>query len=474
MKYNSIIGSGFNRWSQGSYTPGQIQAINDFDSLFILLSGSYRSGKTELLARTIIRHLVLFPNSKGGVFRAHLASLKKSTLLTILELIHPSWLLNGDEGWSNTDLVAKFINGSKLSFIGADFPDRLGSIELTIAGIDEASEVGTEAITMIQGRLSGSLEIPKNFDKLPLESQKYIKGTLDIRQTILACNPKSTSHHLYETFVKDPKPGHKIYTSNSIANINLPENYLIQNLSAYIKDNKSLDWVKEQISLIRSGSVDFNGLHLKPYLTPLGQRNLLGLWVALEGAIYSLDESRHYLDTVPDDWKPTGENHAGVDFGFHNPRIVILSEYRNASGDPCFATTGYWHMIQGQGSTEDDMLSALDSLKWGRCYMPHDRPDILKKARQRFGVSSIRRAKTKVFDGISTVASFINQGRLVFLKAPNSELFWDEMTGYEWKQNKEKDFIDEPVKKDDHYPDSLRYPLHSMFYNKGLTTKELT
>jgi phage terminase large subunit len=470
MRYDHLIGRGFNRWTQGEYTPGQIEAFHDFKSAFILLSGSYRSGKSEILSRAIIRHAYYFPNSKAGVFRAHLASLKKSTLPTVLELIHPSWVYS----WSNTDLIMLLKNGSTISFIGADFSDRLGSIELTIAGIDEAAELTQESVGMIQGRLSGKLSLPPNFDELQPSVQQYLESTLDIRQTWMACNPKSTNHILYKNFFDDIKPGHKVYTSNSVSNRNLPKSYLVNNLAAYVRSGVSYDWVKEQVDRIRNGLENSDGLHLKEHLTPFGQRNLLGLWVAMEGAIYDLDESIHLVDEIPDTFMKTNNYVCGVDFGFHNPRIIVLEEFEVKLGEnlyPAYVAVDYWY---GKNKTSDDLIDALKKFRevynWSYTYFPHDQPGILKTARKTFGNGKVKKAKTSVKAGINVVTRFLSSGRLLFQKNKSKidkcdyALCWDEMSGYSWRQNKDKEWLDEPVKKDDHFPDSVRYALYTRHF----------
>jgi hypothetical protein len=114
-----------------------------------------------------------------------------------------------------------------------------------------------------------------------------------------------------------------------------------------------------------------------------------------------------------------------------------------------------------------------------RVFVPPDRPDLVKKLRDRFGASTIRKAKTSVLPGILTVSNFINQGRLVLIKSdypdehPRSHVkAWDEMSGYEWKKDRDGKPLDEPVKKDDHYNDGIRYLVHTLEYkNQGTETQ---
>ena len=465
MRYEHLIGKGFSRWSQGEYSPGQLEALYDYDNSFILLSGAYRSGKSEIGCRTAIRHAIFFPNAKVGIFRAHLASLRQSTLKTFVELMHPSWV----RSWSNTHLHAELVNGSTISFIGADFADRLGSIELTYGFIDEAAELSEESLGMIQGRLSGALEKPPNYDELPQHIREYISETIDVRQVVLACNPKSTTHYLYKRFIEEPQPGHVVYNSNSISNPNLPEVYLLNNLSAYARPGVTRDWVLEQIRAVRSGEANPDGLHMAPHLTPFGQRNLLGLWVALDGAIYDLDEANHVVDEVPQDWGPCLGHFVGGDFGFHNPRLAVFRHHKFVQGGQL--TDGYI-FVEGwsqKEATGDDMVQAMEKLNekydFKYAYLPHDQPGIKKTAKRTLGASKIKNARTEVNAGINVSSRFLNQGRLLFLRsAKDFDLAWGEFTGYLWKQTRDGQTLDEPVKENDHYPDAFRYVIYTRHY----------
>lgn len=450
MKYDSKIGAGFHRWHQGTYTPAQELAMADFTSQAILNSGSYRSGKSEGMVRMGVRHAVSFPNAKIGCFRNFQASIKTSTMLSFLELVHPTWVSD----WSNSELILTFKNGSSVMFAGVDNADKIGSIELTMALLDEAHEINEESRTMLTGRLSGDLVIPKNFDDLTPELKAYVMGTKDLRQTLLACNPKSKGHDLYKTFIDTPLAGHKAYTSNSLANPNLPPSYLLTQLSQYVRDplQHGQEWLLEQIRQIRAGEADPTGVHLAPFLTVFGQRNLLGQWVSADGAIWPIDPDRHFTE------EPMREYDgfmAGLDFGYNNPRIVI-AKYAN-SGE--YQTIDYWHEQQ---STPQDLVEAMVAFErqyaLDHVWCPHDSPGIMRELKLRLEhPGAVKRAKNQVLAGINSVSTLITQGRLTFLNPPL--LFRNEMTGYEWKPGK-----DEPVKVDDHYPDSLRYMCHSHKY----------
>ena len=460
-----MIGSGFKRWTEGSYTPGQIEVARDFTNSFILLSGAYRSGKSEMLARIGIRHALCFDGAKVGVFRQHLASLKRTTLTTFLELVNLDWVAD----WSNSDLILTLKNGSRVVFMGCDFADRIGSLELSQALVDEAHEVSVESLGMLIGRLSGRLVPSSELERMDSGSRVYVEQTLDKRQMYLACNPKSTIHHLYKHFIESPKPKHKVYTSNSISNPNLPLIYLLNNLSAYVLPDYDEDWVIEQVNLIRRGVMPHDGLHLKDALTPFGQRNLLGLWVAMEGAVFSSYISDvHLVDKVDQSWGEPVKYYGAVDWGFNNPRIVIAAEY----GEHRLAVVDYW---AEPGKEPTVMLRKMNELNGryvvARWFLPPDQPGLIKMARRSLGSSKVRKAKNAVLAGIDAVGRRFSNGSLVLVntKSKACKLADDEISGYEWANEKDTgDFKDTPLKINDHFPDAIRYLVYSLDYKNKL------
>ena len=63
-------------------------------------------------------------------------------------------------------------------------------------------------------------------------------------------------------------------------------------------------------------------------------------------------------------------------------------------------------------------------------------------------------ARTNVVEGLQTVESAINRGKLYVYHAPN---LIKEMSGYVWDEKAAAQGEDKPVKKDDHHCDALRY-----------------
>lgn len=235
----------------------------------------------------------------------------------------------------------------------------------------------------------------------------------------------------------------------------------MNNLSAYVRPGHGRGWVVEEIRKIRTGEAPHDGLHLTSALSPFGQRNLLGLWVSMEGAIYDLDETKHWVDQVEPHWGAPIDYLGGVDFGFQNPRLVVFGHYQYAKDGQLVDAYAAHHYWAGKSATPDDLVAAMVAAdeRYGvsRFYLPHDQPGITKVAKRTLGTSKIRKAKTAVAAGINVVTRLLATDRLVLLRKKGSELAWSELSGYQWKPDKDGGFRDEPLKQKDHYPDAIRY-----------------
>ncbi|MEM0337966.1 MAG: phage terminase large subunit [Candidatus Caldarchaeum sp.] len=435
MRYNSLIGTGIARWNL-PLTESQKQVWEDVDTPNILFSGAYRAGKSEVCSRIAIRHALIYENARVGIFRNYLKSLKQSTLLTTLSLLSPDWVSD----WSNTEFVATLINGSRISFFGCDDPDRIGSVELSLAFIDEAHEVDEEAVGMIRGRLS----LPVS-PWSPYANCRYLSN---VRQLILAVNPKAKTHHLYERFFTD-RDGHKVYFGNTFENTYLPPDYLSSLIATYKRPGVSGTDIDQALSLLstdRAIALD----KLAGLFNSEGRRNLLGLWGSSDLQWYPDLESA-IVDKAPTQFEHTI---AGVDWGYNNPRYL-----RIGLSNGRWYTHGYW---SPEKLTPDEFIRGVieRSQDVDRLYLPTDQPGLIKQLRREF--KRTRRAKMAVLPGISAISSALGKS-LFCVSEPTKywELFHAEMAGYERRQDRSGEILDAPNKVADHYPDALRYAWYS-------------
>lgn len=398
------------------------------------------------------------------MFRNYLQSLKQSTLRSTLELL-PKHLV---ADWSNVELVATLTNGSTISFIGCDQPDKLGSIELTMAVIDEATEVSEEALTMIAGRLSGHLERPAWYSQMPKHAQQQIDEAIATRTVVLACNPKSPSHYLYKRFFEQPRPGHKVLRFSTLDNENLPLVYLVNLMSVFTKPEYDSDWIRQAVAKIRAKQLHSGSPELIEALTELGQRNLLGIWIAAEGAVYQqFKEDQHVIDLLPEH-KQLTKVIGAVDFGYQNPRVAVLYEY----DEELLVCVDYW---LGQSVEPETLIKEMARLTelhdidhW---YLPHDQPGITKTARRTLGAAKVKNAKNAVLPGIGSVQTRLNKKTLLFLRKPGViyDTCMSELQSYQWTFDKKTNsYLDQPLKVADHFPDAIRYGVYSLDHRKAV------
>lgn len=188
-------------------------------------------------------------------------------------------------------------------------------------------------------------------------------------------------------------------------------------------------------------------------------RFILGLWVAAEGAIYSMWNPDEMV--VPHAELPPMKRvmALGIDYGTTNP------------------TTG---VLLGWG--EDDVLYAFDEWAPKReladghlidslaawCDVNGHRPEwtFVDPSAKSFRVELHNRdwdglavARNKVNDGIRNVASLFAQGKLrVSDRCVN---LIKELPGYRWDDTAASKGEDKPIKANDHYCDGLRYAVAS-------------
>ncbi|MFE1070987.1 PBSX family phage terminase large subunit [Streptomyces sp. NPDC058783] len=202
------------------------------------------------------------------------------------------------------------------------------------------------------------------------------------------------------------------------------------------------------------------------------KRNILGLWVMAEGAIYEAwDEAEHVVDELPE----MTQYWLGMDYGTVNATSVILLGL--GVDGRLYACAEWRHdSRQAQRQMTDAQYSAAIRA-WLADYRPPGAPDTAPRGvtpewsfvdpsaasfiTQAYedGFPNLARAQNEVSDGIRDVASLLAAGLLRVHRSCTGLI--EEMPGYVWDEKAADKGEDKPVKLNDHSCDALRYAVHS-------------
>lgn len=190
--------------------------------------------------------------------------------------------------------------------------------------------------------------------------------------------------------------------------------------------------------------------------TPSGvwyDRDILGLWVAAEGIIYTdFDYGSHVIEHEPEKGR-LKDYWCGCDWGFDHPGVIAVhgmdsdgnvirvreEVHRKTSMD---AWVG---IAKDLNRTYGNMIFYCDPTE----------PEHIDKFR-RAGISA-KSASNAVKPGITFVAEMLKKNKLFIVEGANKHLL-SEIYNYRWNSNLAKE---EPIKIDDDSMDSLRYALFS-------------
>lgn len=187
----------------------------------ILFGGSVGGGKSYLGCMWVIITCLQYEGVRMLVGRSKLTQLKLTTLKTMFEVLKTLTLKEGEHWTFNGQTnVFTFYNGSEIIlkdlFLYPSDPeyDSLGSLELTGAFVDEASQVSFKAFQVIKSRFRFKI---KEYDITPKillttnPSQNWLydyfykphqKGELEEYQTFIQSLP-TDNPHLPESYIKE-------------------------------------------------------------------------------------------------------------------------------------------------------------------------------------------------------------------------------------------------------------------------------
>lgn len=406
----------------------------------LLYSGSFGGGKTLTGCRKALFLAQRYPGTTVGVFRKRLKHVKQTTMETFRkEVCPPEHIVKESKAdLSYTVRAGRDGRGtSVIQFMGltneAGESLNIRSLNLASAFVDEAIELLETEWDEIGGRLRDP--------------------NAGVHQLFGATNPANQGHWLYQRFFRAPEPGvHEVVETNTLENPYLPESY-VQRLRRY------------------------KGRYYDRYV--------LGKWVDFEGLVYDVFDplvhqitweqfaERFGTPHIPAGWRRV----CGIDFGYSNP-FVCQWWAQSPDGD-WFRYREIYHSRR-LVADHAKQIRALEQATGERIavrYADHDAED--RATLDAAGLPTVPAVK-EVSPGIQTTYELLKpeaetgRPRIYFLRdvlveedpyLANEGLptcTEDEIQAYRYpKGTNAKNPKEEPVKRDDHGMDTLRYVMHS-------------
>lgn len=391
---------------------------------FVVMQGGAGSGKSKSLCQRIVYMFLTYGDLNIYIVRASMPILKRSVYLgpdpsIVKEL--SIWGCPATDWLNKTEnTITNPYNGSVISFIGLDNPEKIKSINANYIWIEEATELNTDKFNQLD---------------LRLRRDNPIEGK--INQMFISYNPISYNNWVIRTFhtnvPEDREPQIFRHFSNFTQN-------------KYVK----LDNVKNWLSTAQNNEQFYQTYILGKPGIPMGQiyQN------------FSFESSDNWPMEVWD-IRP----YYGIDWGYIDP--MVLMECRNYNG------TVYVRCMYHETERKTaDLIRRMKDLG-----ITSNNEIYYDSAEADRGADLLNAGFTahKAFKNIKAGISYVQGLKVIFDDGGKyGEVASKEILGYTWDKDPDDQdkYIDEPIETDNHVADALRYAiftrhLHSVEVSAG-------
>lgn len=426
-----------------------------------LNAGGFGTGGTTTLCLEAIKQSFKYPKNYGLLGRKDLTELKSTTLKELFDLCPPQLIKDHNK----QEKTITFINDSQLFYLNLDDSreavEKIKSLNLGFACVDQLEEIEEAVFLAIKGRLRRN-NSSKNF--------------------FAKCNPEGHNwmwHKWKEEPYYDYLNNQRIPVNTAIQVIALIEELaskrILINKSAEIVAQKfknlSVDQIKtlydkSQYELFEATTLE--NVYLPPeYVNELlsypekwVKRYVYCSWDDFEGIVYSeFVEARHKIDP----YQPADNEQFYIilDYGFRNPTAILY-----AATDYDGVTRIYDEYYESGKLISDISKDVRRYRNWQHTTrlidpsaynVQRDGKSVADEFAIENGISFIP-ADNSVAQGINRVNELFKDDKLFVCS--NCVNFLREIGNYKWKEIKPgqpRNEYEEPVKKNDHLMDDVRY-----------------
>lgn len=398
------------RLKKSHFVPKFFPLLYDYSNRWEVYNGSAGSAKSYFITQKLIvrackeRIKILVCRRYGTTIR--------HTCFALFKEVLTKWKLKSEVNIRESDFNIKFPNGSEIIFMGLDEETKL----LSLAGI---------AVIFIEE----AFEVPKNIvEQLNLR----LRGQIENKQIIMAFNPISKNHWLYDFCEVNP-PVSFVYTHSTYKdNPFLDSEYLAELEELYIRNPQ-----KARIFCDGLWGIDAEGLVIKN-------------WRKEEFDPMEL-AARGY------------EHRAGIDLGWTDPSSVIDTLY-----DRDNKTIYVFNEFYKSGCQLSELATAIISmnLRKTKIYVDAAEPRSIQFFKQE-GINAVACAKGK--DSVKTGLMFL-QDHLIIVH-PKCVKFMMELENFSYIKSKTTgEWTDDTTHEFSHAIDACRYAYSDIYTNTKLKT----
>lgn len=383
-----------------------------------VLKGGGSAGKSVATAQRLIYRTLRYIGYNSLCIR-QVQNTNRDSTLAELEKVITAWKL-GDLFRINKSLGNERIsclNGNEIIFRGLDDIRKLKSTTfktgpLCYVWIEEADEtMKSDCLQISKVRLRGK---PKK------QGIKILDGYTIPKQVTYSFNPISAEHWLKEHFFDNPKDNTYILETTYKDN-----NFLTKEDRENLESLKYEDEVQYQVYVLNQWGIDSELKIFHNYVIEDFEIN--------EGA----------------------RTYQGQDFGFNDPMAFTRCYVHDQELYVFHETVAY-------NNTISDFMPKVEEFK--REYITCDNAspgDIEEMEREGFRTITSQKGKHSVYDGITYLKAF----KKIHIHKTNCPITAKEFKNYRWRQVKRNGEIvklDEPLDKNNHCIDSIRYALEDL------------
>ncbi len=188
-----------------------------------IYQGGYGSGKTWCGALLGILLARKYPGCRGLVGAKEYELVRKTTLVSYFDHLEMLAYRPGIHyTYNKAEKIIKFKNGSEILFCGLDNPEKIKSLNLHWAEIEEASQVSDGVFKQLLGRLRNTYRQ---------------KDWIDFRYRLFGhTNPQPDKGWIYERFVEKPHSNYRLIQAPTTSNIYLPKHFIESMQESFDKD----------------------------------------------------------------------------------------------------------------------------------------------------------------------------------------------------------------------------------------------